>query len=124
MNGSKQDANKFVSLYRCRNVIIRDISIIHGGWFAILAAGVDNIAIDNLKIDTNRDAIDIDCCKNVRVSNLFINSLYDDGICLKSSFALGYARPTENVTITNCQLSGYDEGTLLDGTYKRSNRKN
>jgi polygalacturonase len=33
---------------------------------------------------------------------------------------LGYARATENVTITNCQLSGYDEGTLLDGTYKRS----
>jgi len=27
---------------------------------------------------------------------------------------------TENVTITNCQVSGYDEGTLLDGTYKRS----
>ena len=24
------------------------------------------------------------------------------------------------MTITNCQLSGYDEGTLLDGTYKRS----
>jgi polygalacturonase len=56
----------------------------------------------------------------VRVSNLFINSPYDDGICLKSTFALGYARATENVTITNCQLSGYDEGTLLDGTYKRS----
>ncbi len=33
---------------------------------------------------------------------------------------MGYARATENVTITNCQLSGYDEGTLLDGTYKRS----
>ncbi|MGD1006216.1 MAG: glycosyl hydrolase family 28-related protein [Ignavibacteriaceae bacterium] len=119
--GSKQDANKAVSLYRCRNVIMRDISIIHGGWFAILATGVDNLTIDNLKIDTNRDALDIDCCKNVRISNLFINSPYDDGICLKSTFALGYARPTENVTITNCQLSGYDEGTLLDGTYKRSN---
>jgi polygalacturonase len=119
--GSKQDANKTISLYRCRNVILRDVTIIHGGWFAILATGVDNLTIDNLKIDTNRDAIDIDCCKNVRVSNLFINSPYDDGICLKSTYALGYARVTENVTITNCQLSGYDEGTLLDGTYKRSN---
>jgi polygalacturonase len=26
------------------------------------------------------------------------------------------------VTITNCQVSGYDEGTLLDGTYKREFR--
>jgi polygalacturonase len=29
------------------------------------------------------------------------------------------ARATENVTITNSQVSGYDEGTFLDGTYKR-----
>jgi polygalacturonase len=85
-----------------------------------LATGVDNLTIDNLKIDTNRDGIDIDCCRNVRVSNLFVNSPYDDGICLKSTFALGYARATENVTITNCQVSGYDEGTLLDGTFMRS----
>ena len=118
--GTKQSANKAVSLCRCRNVIMRDFSIIHGGWFAILATGVDNLTVDNLKIDTNRDGIDIDCCNNVRVSNLTVNSPYDDGICLKSSFALGYAHATENVTITNCQVSGYDEGTMLDGTYKRS----
>jgi len=111
--------NKAISLKLCRNVIIRDITIFHGGHFAILATGVDNLTIDNIKIDTNRDGIDIDACKNVRISNCTINSPFDDGICPKSSFALGYARATENVTITNCQVSGYDEGTLLDGTYKR-----
>ena len=114
-------ADKTISLYRCRNVVLRDFTMSHGGWFAILATGVDNLSLDNLKIDTNRDGVDIDCCKNVRVSNLSVNSPYDDGICLKSTFALGYARATENVTITNCQLSGYDEGSLLDGSYKRSN---
>jgi polygalacturonase len=111
--------NKSIALKLCRNVIIRDITILHGGHFAILATGVDNLTIDNLKIDTNRDGIDIDACRNVRVSNCTVNSPFDDGICPKSSFALGYARATENVTITNCQVSGYDEGTLLDGTYKR-----
>ncbi len=114
-------ADKAISLYRCRNVVLRDFTIAHGGWFAILATGVDNLTLDNLTIDTNRDGVDIDCCRNVRVSNLSVNSPYDDGICLKSTFALGWARPTENVTITNCQVSGYDEGTLLDGTCKRSN---
>jgi polygalacturonase len=114
--------NKSISLKLCRNVIIRDISILHGGHFAILATGVDNLTIDNLKIDTNRDGIDVDACKNVRISNCTVNSPFDDGICPKSSFALGYARATENVTITNCQVSGYDEGTLLDGTYKRDFR--
>jgi polygalacturonase len=118
-------ANKSIALKLCRNVIIRDITILHGGHFAILATGVDNLTIDNLKIDTNRDGIDIDACKNVRVSNCTVNSPFDDGICPKSSFALGYARATENVTITNCQVSGYDEGTLLDGTFKREyNRYN
>ena len=111
--------NKSIALKLCRNVIIRDISILHGGHFAILATGVDNLTIDNLKIDTNRDGIDIDACKNVRVSNCTVNSPFDDGICPKSSFALGYARATENVTITNCQVSGYDEGTFMDGTFKR-----
>ncbi len=114
--------NKSISLKLCRNVIIRDISILHGGHFAILATGVDNLTIDNIKIDTNRDGIDVDACKNVRISNCTVNSPFDDGICPKSSFALGYARVTENVTITNCQVSGYDEGTLLDGTYKRDFR--
>ena len=114
--------NKAISLKLSRNVIIRDISILHGGHFAILATGVDNLTIDNVKIDTNRDGIDVDACKNVRISNCTINSPFDDGICPKSSFALGYARATENVTITNCQVSGYDEGTLLDGTYKRDFR--
>jgi polygalacturonase len=112
-------ANKAITLYKCRNVIIRDISILHGGWFGILATGTDNLTIDNVKEDTNRDGMDIDCCQNVRVSNCYVNSPYDDGICLKSTFALGYARNTQNVTITNCQVSGYDEGTLLDGTYQR-----
>ena len=111
--------NKAIALKNCRNVLLRDFSILHGGHFGILATGVDNLTIDNLIIDTNRDGMDIDCCCNVRVSNCSVNSPWDDGICLKSSFALGYARATENVTITNCQLSGdYEEGTLLDATFK------
>src|SRR5437764_6932268 len=114
--------NKSIALKNCRNVLIRDITILHGGHFAILATGVDNFTIDNIKIDTNRDGIDVDACKNVRISNCTVNSPFDDGICPKSSFALGYARATENVTITNCQVSGYDEGTLLDGTFRRDYR--
>jgi polygalacturonase len=115
--------NKAISLKLCRNVIIRDVSILQGGHFAILATGVDNLTIDNLKIDTNRDGIDIDACRHVRISNTTVNSPFDDAICLKSSHGLGFARATENVTITNCSVSGYDVGTLLDGTYKREYNK-
>ncbi len=112
--------NKAIALKNCRNVILRDFSILQGGWFGILATGVDNLTIDNLKIDTNRDGMDVDCCKNVRISNCTVNSPWDDGICPKSSFALGYARATENVTITNCFVTGdYQLGSVLDGTWKR-----
>ncbi len=112
--------NKAISLKLCRNVTIRDVTIQHGGWFGILATGVDNLTIDNLKIDTNRDGMDIDCCRNVHVSNCSVNSPNDDGICLKSSYGLGFARATENVTITNCGVSGFDEGTFLACTYGRA----
>ncbi len=111
--------DKTISLKNCHNVTIRDISVLHGGHFAILATGVDNLTIDNVILDTNRDGMDIDCCRNVRVSNCTVNSPWDDGICPKSSFGLGYARATENVTITNCFVTGgYQEGTVLDGTWK------
>lgn len=111
--------NKSIALKLCRNVTLRDFQILEGGWFGILATGVDNLTIDNLRIDTNRDGMDIDCCRNVRVSNCTVNSPYDDAICPKSSFALGYPRATENVTITNCFVTGsYEIGSVLDGTWK------
>jgi polygalacturonase len=112
--------NKAIALKNCRNVILRDFSILHGGHFGVLATGVDNLVIDNLKIDTNRDGIDIDCCRNVRITNCTVNSPWDDAICLKSSYALGEARATEMVTISDCLVTGsYEEGTMLDGTFKR-----
>lgn len=114
----KASGNKAIGLKNCFNVTIRDISILHGGHFCILATGVDNLTIDNVRADADRDAFDIDCCKNVRISNCNINSPTDDGLCLKSSFGLGYARATENVTITNCHVYGYDHGTLMDGTFR------
>ena len=115
--------NKAIALKLSRNVLLRDFSILNGGHFAVLATGVDNLTIDNLAIDTNRDGIDIDACRNVRISNISVNSPNDDAIVLKSSYALGVARPTENVTITNCQVSGYDVGTFLDGTFGRTQER-
>ena len=111
--------NKAIALKNCRNVLLRDFNILKGGWFGLLLTGVDNLTIDNLTIDTDRDGIDIDCCQNVHVSKCTVNSPWDDGICPKSSYALGYARATENVTITGCTVSGsYQLGTLLDGSRK------
>lgn len=122
MNGFPA-ANKALALKECRNVTIRDISMLRCGHFAMLLTGVDNLTIDNVRCDTNRDAFDIDCCANVRVSNCQVNTLNDDAIVLKCSYGLGYAKATENVTITNCHVSGYDPGTMLDGTYQKTQKQ-
>jgi polygalacturonase len=116
----ERGADKAIALKLCRNVTLRDFAILSGGHFGILATGLDNLTIDNLRIDTNRDGIDVDSCRNVRISNCSVNTPNDDAIVLKTSFALGAFRATENVTIANCFVSGYDIGSLLDATYKRT----
>ena len=113
----KGGGNKTIALKSCKNILIRDLTIEFAGHFAILPTGCDNMTIDNLKIDTQRDGINIDCCTNVRISNCSINAPKDDGLVLKSSYALGYNRATENVTITNCTFSAYDVGSMLNATY-------
>jgi polygalacturonase len=115
--------NKAIALKNCRNVELREFSMLKCGHFAVLATGVDNLTIDGLTVDTERDGFDIDCCRHVRIANCAVNTPNDDSICLKSSYALGQARFTEHVTITNCQVSGFDLGTYLDGTFGRTQLK-
>jgi len=123
-NGAIRLGNKAIALKLCRNVLIRDVTIFHGGHFAVLVTGCDNLTVDNVTMDTDRDGIDIDCCRNTTVSNCRINSPNDDGLCPKSSFALGTNVITENLTIVNCQVSGFKEGTVLDGTMQPSESTN
>ncbi|HEV7501118.1 MAG TPA: glycoside hydrolase family 28 protein, partial [Vicinamibacteria bacterium] len=94
-----------------------------GGHLALLATGVDNLTIDGVTMDTNRDGLDIDACRNVSISNTSINAPNDDAIVLKSSYALGYKRDTENVRISNSQVTGYDVGTFLGGTFGRTQQQ-
>lgn len=111
--------NKAISLKLCKNITLKDISMLQCGHFALLATGVNNLSIQNMKVDTNRDGFDIDCCTNVRISDCSVNSPWDDAIVLKASYALGYFKDTENVTLSNCYVSGFDRGTMLSATYER-----
>jgi polygalacturonase len=115
------EGDKAIALRECHNVTLRDFSILHGGHFGILATGCRNMLIDHLTIDTNRDGMDIDACNNVRITNCSLNTPWDDAICLKASYALGRIQHCENITISDCMVSGnFDEGSLIDGTFKRS----
>jgi polygalacturonase len=93
------EGDKAIALRECRNVTLRDFSILHGGHFGILATGCSNMLIDHLTIDTNRDGMDIDACINVRVTHCSLNTPWDDAICLKASYGLG--------RIQHCETSRY-----------------
>jgi len=115
--GSIGTGDKAIALKRCRNILIRDITIFRGGHFAIITTGCNIGTIDNVTIDTNRDGIDIDCCKYFTVSNTKVNTPNDDAIVLKSSYALNKPVLCEHILITNCMVTGYKLGTFLSGEY-------
>ncbi|WP_298394530.1 glycoside hydrolase family 28 protein [Sphingobium sp.] len=112
--------NKAVALRRCRNVLLRDFTILQGGHFACYVLGSTNVTIDNLMVDTDRDGIDIDCCRDVRITNCLVNAPKDDAIVLKSSYALQEPVFCEDVSVIGCKTSGYDLGSVVGGRYRPS----
>ena len=115
--GNIGTGDKAIAFKLCRNILIRDVTIYRGGHFAIILTGCELGTVDNVTIDTNRDGFDIDCCKYLSVSNCKINTPRDDALVLKSSYALKKPVITEHIAITNCVITGYKLGSLLDGSY-------
>lgn len=115
--GSIGSGDKAIALKKCRQVTLRDFKVYRGGHFAIIMTGCDLSTLDNLTIDTNRDGIDIDCCKYLTMTNCKVNTPHDDAIVLKSSYALKKPVICEHIAVSNCNITGYKCGTLLDGTY-------
>ncbi|UYY79423.1 glycoside hydrolase family 28 protein [Sphingomonas sp. R1] len=111
--------NKAIALARCRRATLEDLTIFRGGHFAVLASEVEDLTLAGLTIDSNRDGIDLDGVRRARVSRCRVNTPNDDAIVLKTSLALGRTA-CEDVTIEDCTVSGYDLGTLLDGTHGRT----
>ena len=109
-------ANKALALRECSDVLVDGVRFLNCGHFALLLTGVDDLHLQNLMIDSNRDGIDIDCCERVIIRGCRVNTVNDDAIVLKASYALGRVKPTADVLIDDCFVSGYDVGSLLDGT--------
>ena len=111
--------NKGIALVNCERVCLSDFSVVIGGHFALIAEGVNDLTVENVLLDTSRDAFNIDCCQRVTVRNCTFNSLTDDALVLKSSFALGKIIPTEDVLIEDCTVCGYDAGSVYAKTFTR-----
>ncbi|HWB85668.1 MAG TPA: glycoside hydrolase family 28 protein [Bryobacteraceae bacterium] len=98
----------FIAFTDSKNVRIDGIHILGAPFWTIHMIYSEKIIIRNVIIETvdtpGRDGIDIDSCRDVIISNCYLDT-GDDDICLKSgrdADGLRVNRPTENVTITNC----------------------
>jgi polygalacturonase len=121
-NRPKRHGPKPIALKCCRHVAVRDITIRNSPNYNISLLGCDHVNIEGVTILNGYcDGIDPDCCHHVRIANCYVEA-WDDAIVPKASFALGYRRSTENVTITNCVLTTacncFKLGTESSGDFK------
>ena len=121
---------RVINLYRCRNVRIEDVTIVNSPSWTVHPVGCDNLVVDGISIinpedGPNTDGVNPESCRNVRIANCFIDT-GDDCITLKSGQdeeGRLKARPTENVTITNCVMyKGH--GAVVIGSEMSGNVRN
>ena len=108
--------NKTVGFRSCNGVLVKDVTFHHCGHYAIKMTGCNDVDVENLKVDTNRDGITFDNCHDVNITGCYVSAHQDDAITLKSTYAMGYKRDCNNVNISGCTVMGYELGTFLDGT--------
>lgn len=102
---------QMVHFCRCETVRIEGIRLVNAPYWTLFFHGCRDVrarglTIINSHLTPNGDGIDIDCCRDVAVSDCTI-STGDDSITLRAHAApLGeHAQPCENVVVQNCVLS-------------------
>lgn len=90
----------------CQKIAVQDITMQSSGIWNQHYLDCENVSIRNIRVynhsNRNNDAIDIDGCRQVVISDCIMDT-DDDGITLKSTGAA----PCENVTVTNCIVSSF-----------------
>jgi polygalacturonase len=106
VNEDRDGRPRNILFISCRKISVQDITMLSSGIWNQHYLDCENVSIDNIRIynhsNRNNDAIDIDGCRHVVISNSIMDT-DDDGITLKSTGAA----PTEDVSITNCIVSSF-----------------
>jgi polygalacturonase len=113
---------KILEIDNCRKILISGIILKNSASWVQNYDKCKNLVIDSIRVESdaywNNDGIDITDCRNVRVTNCYVNSA-DDGICLKSENK-GFMN--DSVYIANCTVrssaSAVKFGTASTGGFK------
>eukprot|EP00040_Diaphanoeca_grandis_P016685 m.86373 g.86373 ORF g.86373 m.86373 type:complete len:521 (+) comp25961_c0_seq1:272-1834(+) len=106
-------ADKTVSLKSCSHVVIRNLTMVRTGHFALLATDVQYLTLSHLKLRPARDGVDLVGTKHVLAEYLDILGGGDDAFVLKSDFSVGRIIDVTNVTIRDSSIST-DGATALE----------
>jgi len=116
-NPKSGQADKIISITRCTNLTISNITLKRGGHFGALINGCNGVKSDHLTISTasDRDGWNIISTQNVTITNANI-AANDDALPFKSDFALGKHFQNGHVTVTNSKLSAKCCNALMFGS--------
>lgn len=106
-----------VFFIHCEDVTLRDTTFTDAGLWCIRLTGVDRALIHGIRVDTdlkypNADGIDLDRCRQVRISDCDISS-GDDAISLKTCEEFPEYGPTRDIVITNCTLQSTSSAIVV-----------
>ena len=101
----RERVSPLIEFDSCRNVRIRDVTILDSpGWtlhpFRCEGVDIDSIIIRNHLYGPNTDGIDLNGCRDVRISGCRV-SCGDDAIIIKASADAG---PSERISVSDCVL--------------------
>lgn len=116
----KADRPRMIVFEDCEQVRLQDISLIRAPMWTVHLVSCRHVHIERLTIDNamtlpNTDALDIDSCEAVFISNSYFSAA-DDAICIKTTFKpAGLRRPARRIAVSNCLLRS-DSCALKIGT--------
>ncbi len=116
-NPGTGQADKIISLTRCKNLELSGVRLRRGGHFAALINGCDGVHSDHLVVDTasDRDGWNIINTQHVTITNIN-DAANDDALVFKSDWALGQRFPQGHVRVTNAHLSAGCCNALMFGS--------
>jgi unsaturated rhamnogalacturonyl hydrolase len=108
----------FIQPYRCKNILIEGVTILHSPMWVINPELSSNITVRGVKINShgpNNDGCDPESCRDVLIENCVFDT-GDDCIAIKSGRNNDGRRvnvPSENLIIRNCTMKDGHGGVVL-----------
>jgi hypothetical protein len=119
---------RLVYINNASYITFRDMTLEESPDWTLHLGNTDNAVIDGVTIlssldaGVNADGIDIDGCRNVRISNCTVIT-GDDAICLKSTVRNGRYYNCEDIVVNNCILTSTSTGLKI-GTESHGDFRN